>query len=185
MLLRIISSAACTFVLASAAFAQTGGMDMPPAKPGAPPASEPAVADVSLTGGGIHIAYSTPHIRGRKIMGGLVPYNQIWRTGANPATTFETTVPVHVGTVLVPAGKYTLYTLPAPGKWMLIINKHTGQWGTDYFQAEDLARIPMKEKELKSPQEIMSIGFEDTKPTSTELHIKWESTDVSVKITTP
>jgi hypothetical protein len=182
MFLRVLSTAACTFLLATVSIAQMG--DMKP-NPAAPLPSPPAVANVTLAGGTVTINYNTPHMRGRKIMGDLVPYNQVWRTGANPATSLYTPIPLHIGSVLVPAGKYTIYTLPAPGKWMLIINKHTGQWGTEYYPAEDLARIPMKEQKISTPQEVMSISFENTKDTQTELHVKWESTDVSVKVTTP
>jgi hypothetical protein len=123
-------------------------------------------------------------MRGRKIMGGLVPYGQVWRTGANPATSFVTAGDIMVGTLKVPAGAYTLYSLPAaPGTpWLLIINKQTGQWGTVYKPEMDLGRTPMKSLPVSTPQEVMSISFEHTTPTSTQLHIKWETTDVYVPI---
>jgi len=123
-------------------------------------------------------------MRGRVIMGGLVPYDKVWRTGANPATSFVTTGNLKIGSLSVPAGKYTLYTLPAtPGTpWLLIINKQTGQWGTVYKQDMDLGRTPLHYEKLPASQESMSINFENTKKRSTELHIKWETTDESVKI---
>jgi hypothetical protein len=122
-------------------------------------------------------------MRGRKIMGGLVPYGQVWRTGANPATSLKTDTNLTIGGATVPAGSYTLYTLPSEGTWKLIINKQTGQWGTEYDQAQDLARVDMQKKTLPSPQEKMSISFEHTTGNKTELHIRWETTDVSVPIT--
>jgi Protein of unknown function (DUF2911) len=131
----------------------------------------------------IDISYNSPSIRGRKIMGGLVPYGKVWRTGANPATTLVTTTPIHIGTLAVPAGTYTLYTLPGEQQWLLIINKQIGQWGTEYHPDQDLGRIPMKAVPLSSPQELMSITFEHTTPTSTQLHIRWETTDRYVPIT--
>jgi hypothetical protein len=147
--------------------------------------SPPATAHVTVTGGTIDVKYSTPKMRGRKIMGALVPYGQVWRTGANPATTIITSVPLKFGTLTVPAGTHTLYTLPNESGWQLIINNQTGQWGTEYHQEQDLGRVPMQSKKLSSPQEVMSISFENTKPNSTEMHVRWENTDEYVTITKP
>ena len=191
MFLRVLIPAASAALLASASFApyafaqggQMGGMKMD--APGKQMPSPPSSAAVSLMGKTLTISYNTPHMRGREIFGGLVPYNQIWRTGANPATTLVTPVSLHIGTLLVPAGTYTLYTLPSRDKWMLIVNKQTGQWGTEYHQDMDLGRTEMKGKTLDSPQEVMSISFDDIKRDSAELHIRWATTDESVKITTP
>ena len=141
--------------------------------------SPPAVAGTRLAGKSVAIHYNTPSIRGRKIMGGLVPYGKVWRTGANPATSFVTDTDLTIGTLHVPAGKYTLYTLPAaPGTpWMLIINKQTGQWGTEYSEGQDLGRTPMHAEKLPSAQQLMSISFEKTSAASTQLHVKWENAD--------
>ena len=148
--------------------------------------SPPATASVTLQGQTLTVKYNSPHLRGRHLGGPeIVPYDQVWRTGANPATTFITPVSLHVGSLLVPAGTYTIYTLPHPGKWMLIVNKQTGQWGTVYNQDQDLGRVKMEEKTLKSPQEIMSISFDDIKKDSAEMHIRWDTTDEYVKISTP
>ena len=126
--------------------------------------SPPAVAEARLAGKSLTIRYNRPSMRGRTIMGGLVPYGKVWRTGANPATSFTTEADLTVGTLHVPAGSYTLYTLPAaPGTpWMLIVNKQTGQWGTEYDQAQDLGRTPMHGDKLPSPQEVMSLSFDKT-----------------------
>ena len=145
--------------------------------------SPPAQAAVELAGKHITIDYNTPFMRGRKIFGGLVPYDKVWRTGANPATTLKTEGALDIGGASVPAGTYTLYTLPSAGTWRLIINKQTGQWGTVYNQPQDLARVDMKKATLPSPQEKMSISFEKTKGSTTELHVKWETTDVWVPVT--
>jgi hypothetical protein len=153
--------------------------------PAKPLLSPPAVATVNFGGQEVTIKYNTPHMRGRKIMGGLVPYGQVWRTGANPATTLITPVSLHIGSLLVPAGTYTIYTLPSAGEWKLIVNKQTGQWGTVYNEPMDLGRVPMKSKTLAAPQEVMSISFDKTKKDSTELHVRWETTDEYVKVTTP
>jgi len=147
--------------------------------------SPPATASVTIAGGTIDIRYNTPQMRGRKIMGGLVPYGKVWRTGANPATTLITSVPLKFGALLVPAGTHTIYTLPSADTWQLIINNQTGQWGLTYNQTMDLGRIPMLARPMAAPQEGMSLSFENTTPTSTELHIRWETTDRYVVITAP
>jgi len=156
----------------------------PQAQNAKPMPSPPAQAEVTLNGKAVTIHYNSPRMRGRKIMGELVPYGKEWRTGANPATSFVTDVDLMVGDLHVPAGKYTLYTLPAaPGTpWQLIINKQTGQWGTEYHQDQDLGRTPMQHSTLASPQEDMSISFEHTSGNSTELHVRWETTDEWVKV---
>jgi len=151
----------------------------------APMPSPAATATAEIAGGTIDVRYNSPQMRGRKIMGGLVPWNQVWRTGANPATTLITSVPLKFGDLLVPAGTHTIYTLPNPDKWLLIINNQTGQWGTVYTQNLDLGRTPMTKKSLGSPQEGMSISFENTTANSTEMHVRWETTDVYVNVTKP
>src|SRR5437016_4741708 len=106
--------------------------------------SPPATAEITLKNKKITINYSRPSMKGRKIVGGLVPYGQVWRTGANEATTLTTESDLNIGGTNVPAGKYTLYTLPSEGTWKLIINKQTGQWGTVYDESKDLARVDLK-----------------------------------------
>ena len=127
----------------------------------------------------IHVAYSRPYIRGRKIMGALVPYGKVWRTGANEATSFETQAPLTVGTTQIPAGKYTLYTLPNENGWTLIINKQTGQWGTVYDQGQDLARIDMKVAHLDTPVDQFTISFAPSGQ-SCQMKLEWENTSASV-----
>lgn len=130
----------------------------------------------------VTIDYGSPSIRGRKIMGGLVPYGKVWRTGANAATGLVTDTDLTIGGTKVPAGKYTLYTLPGETSWQLIINKQTGQWGTEYNQPQDLARIPMKLESLNSPVEQMTFSFENTGADSANLVLEWEKTKLSVPL---
>ncbi len=179
MFLRTI---ACTVVFAAASLAQMGTAPAPAAA-NAPLPSPPAQADVTLGGKAVSIHYGAPSMRGRKIMGELVPYGKPWRTGANDATSFVTAADLKIGTLTVPAGSYTLYTLPNPGKWLLILNKQTGQWGTVYTESMDLGRTPMQQKTLPASQEVMSISFENTHGKSTELHVKWDKTDEYIAIT--
>jgi hypothetical protein len=147
-----------------------------------PVLSPPADVSQAVDGKTVSIHYSAPSMRGRKIFGGLVPYDKVWRTGANPATTLKTEANLKIGTATVPAGTYTLYTLPSAGTWKLIINKQTGQWGTVYNQDRDLARVDMKKETLSSPQEVMSITLDPFQGKTSSLHVRWETTDVSVPI---
>ncbi|WP_433968204.1 DUF2911 domain-containing protein [Tunturiibacter gelidiferens] len=129
-----------------------------------------------------HHQIQLPRLKGRTIGTTIVPYDQVWRTGANPATTLITATNLRIGTLDVPAGTYTIYTLPSASKWLLIVNKQTGQWGTDYSEAQDLGRTPMTSKTLPAPQENMSISFEHTSGATTELHVKWATTDEYVTV---
>jgi Protein of unknown function (DUF2911) len=146
--------------------------------------SPPATADVTLNGKKIAIDYSRPSMRGRKIMGDVVPYGKVWRTGANEATTLTTEANLNIGGADIPAGKYTLYTLPSEGTWKLIINKQTGQWGTVYNQDQDLVRVDMQKSQLPQPVEQFTIVFDKADSNSAELAISWENTRVSVPVKT-
>jgi hypothetical protein len=108
----------------------------------------------------IRVRYARPAARGRTIFGGVVPWNAVWRTGANEATLIETTHDLQFGTTAVPAGKYSLWTIPAPNGWTLILNTNTGQWGTDYAEQYDLVRIPMRVEALRAPAERVTISVE-------------------------
>jgi Protein of unknown function (DUF2911) len=165
------------------AFTQAHAQCKPPAKP-AVPLSPAEQASVSLNGKTLMVDYCAPSMRGRKIMGGLVPYDKVWRTGANTSTTFHTESNLKIGKQVVPAGTYTLYSLPSTMRWKLIVNKQVGQWGTVYNQSQDFARIPMFEGVIPSaPVEKFTIRFEHTRGNKTELHFIWENADVYVPIT--
>jgi len=130
----------------------------------------------------IAIAYSSPRMRGRKIFGGLVPYDQPWRAGANEATTFVVDTDVKVGDEMVPSGSYTLFTLPEQDRWTLIVSKLTGEWGIPYPGSEhDFTRTGMKVSSLPSPLENFTINFDATGKTCV-LHMDWETTRASVEI---
>jgi hypothetical protein len=145
--------------------------------------SPPAKAECKLDGHGLTIDYSSPRAKGRKIFGGLVPYGKVWRAGANEATSFVTDTDINVGGTSVPAGKYTVFTIPEESKWTLIISKKTGEWGTAYpGQSNDLARIDMKVSKLPSPTEDFTIALDQSGSTCV-LHMDWETTRASVDIT--
>jgi hypothetical protein len=145
--------------------------------------SPPAKAECKLAGGKtITVDYSSPRAKGRKIYGELVPYGKIWRAGANEATTFVTDTDLTVGGTPVPAGNYTIFTIPNADKWTLVISKKTGEWGTAYpGPGEDLARIDMKLSKLASPVENFTIAF-DQGGAGCTLHMDWETTRASVDI---
>jgi hypothetical protein len=144
--------------------------------------SPPAKAEVELAGKTITIDYSRPSMRGRKIMGDLVPYGQVWRTGANDSTSLKTPVDLEIGGAKVPAGSYTIYSLPSATTWKLIINKQTGQWGTEYDQAQDLVRVDLKKSSLASPMEQFTIEFLKKGADSADLILEWETTKLSVPV---
>jgi Protein of unknown function (DUF2911) len=187
MSLRLLAAFACNFLIASSALLQAqapmGGMKMDQPAANAPMPSPPATANVTLGGKAVSIQYNAPSLRGRHIGSpDFVPYGQWWRTGANPATTLVSPTNLRIGTLTVPAGTYTIYTLPTANTWQLIINKQTGQWGTEYHQEQDLGRTPMTSKPISSSQEVMSISFENTHGNSTELHVRWGTTDQYVPV---
>jgi hypothetical protein len=148
------------------------------------PLSPPAAASCQFADGKtINTHYSSPRMRGRKIYGGLVPYNKVWRLGANQATTFDTTVAVTIGGKEVPAGKYTLFAIPTPTHWTLIISKKTGEWGIPYPGEQfDFARLPMTVSSLPSALEDLTISYVPSGGVCT-MHVDWERTRASVKIT--
>jgi len=126
--------------------------------------------------------YSITRMKGRKIYGDLVPFGQVWRTGANEATTFVTSADIVVGGTNVPAGKYTIFTVPNADKWSLVISKGTGEWGTQYpGQDKDLARIDMKVSKLPSPVENFTISYEKSGSGCT-MNVDWETTRATVDI---
>ena len=145
--------------------------------------SPPAQAQCDLGGGKtLTVDYSSPKAKGRKIFGGLVPYGQPWRAGANEATTFVTTGDLKVGGKDVPAGDYTIFTIPEENKWTLIVSKKTGEWGIPYPGAgSDLLRVEMKVAKLPSTIEDFKISFDKTGNGCT-MNITWENTQASVEI---
>ena len=159
---KIITLALCTVFAATAALAHHDETKKP--------LSPPAKAEATVKGKKITVDYSAPSKRGRVIMGELVPYGKVWRTGANAATTLTTESDLMIGSLHVPAGKYTLYTIPGEKEWTLIVNKQTGQWGTDYDEKQDLGRTKLTVAPTKSPVETFVIGVGDT------ISFTWENT---------
>ncbi len=131
----------------------------------------------------IEVAYSRPSKRGRVIFGSaVVPWNQVWRTGANAATQFTTSNDLVFGTTVLPAGKYTLWTLPTPTGAKLIINSQTGQWGTDYDMSKDVARLDLATRTLAQPVEQFTIAVAPQAPGGV-LRLSWDTTEWSIPFT--
>jgi hypothetical protein len=145
--------------------------------------SPPAQAQCKFSDGKtLTIDYSSPRMKGRKIYGGLVPYGKVDRTGANEATTFVTDANLNVGGKDVPAASYTIFTVPNPDKWTLIINKKTGEWGIPYkYEADELARVDMKVSSTSAPVENFTIALASMGGSCT-MTISWENTQASVDI---
>jgi len=175
------------FVLTSLAFAlaactlsfgqmDTGKKDDKSKRPSPPASAQCKFAD----GKTITVDYSSPRGKGRKIIGGVVPFDKEWRTGANEATTFDTTADLTIGGTAVPAGKYTLYTLPGEKSWKLIINKQTGQWGTEYDKQQDLLRATMNVSTVPATENF-TISFHEMGK-GCHLYLDWETTRAAVEI---
>src|SRR3989441_1265192 len=138
-------------------------------------------ARANLQGVDVWIDYSRPARRGRDIFGTLEPWNKVWRTGANAATQLNTPVDLVIGGATVPAGRYTLWTLPSPTGWKLIINKQNGQWGTEYHPEQDLVRVDAKTETLPTPVEQFVIAFEPASAPST-ITFAWDKVRYSVPV---
>lgn len=143
----------------------------------------------TIDGAKITVVYGRPYTKDprsgepRKIWGKLVPYGKVWRTGADAATLLTTDKDLQFGDTTVPAGKYSLYTLPEEnGKSKLIINKQTGQWGTEYDKGQDLARVDLKKEALENPVNQFTITVEPA-ASGGVLTLKWENTAYVVPFT--
>jgi tetratricopeptide (TPR) repeat protein len=134
--------------------------------------------------GNIELTYSRPAAKGRKVFGDLVPFNKLWRTGANGATIIKFSDPVEIKGKRVDTGSYALYTIPGAESWEIILNKGIKNWGVDgYKESEDVIRIMVEPMKMKTNAESFTMQFADVKPESCELHIMWENTAVAIPIT--
>lgn len=132
----------------------------------------------------IDLSYSRPNMKGRKIFGDLVPYNAVWRTGANGATTLTFGDEVIIGGTKIPAGKYGLLTIPGAGEWTIIITKQTDVTSpAAYKQSEDVVRVKATPQALPMTIESFTIMFNDVKPASIAIGMMWDKTYVEFPIT--
>jgi hypothetical protein len=148
---------------------------------GVGPASPNQVTTKSLGATRLRIEYGSPRRRGRDVLGQVVPYDQVWRTGANAATTLAFDHDVVIGGASVPAGVYSLWTIPRADGVTLVINRQAGQWGTEYHPERDLVRVPMRTATAPARQENFSIAI-DGSERGPELRIAWDTFVWSVPI---
>ncbi len=150
---------------------------LPQPSPAATVTQKVGLADVTLS-------YSRPNARGRKIFGDLLPYGQLWRTGANAATKLTFSEEVTVNGTKVPAGEYSLFTIPGKDEWTVMLNKNPKASANDYKEAEDAARFKVKPAKTSAPYETFTIDFSDLTANTANMNIKWENTKVTLKLET-
>jgi len=146
--------------------------------------SPPDSASAHLGAVAVDVHYNSPRKRGRVILGTTVPWNQVWRTGADAATLLATSGSITIGGKALPAGEYTLWTVPTESGVTLIVNAQHGQWGTDYDSTRDVMRVPMQVARGKPPQEAFSIGL-TAHGTSGELKMAWDDFVWTVPLSVP
>lgn len=129
----------------------------------------------------VSVAYCQPAKKGREIFGNLVPYNEVWRTGANEATHFTTNKDLKFAEGTLPKGTYSLFSIPNEGEWTIIFNNKNGQWGTQYDQDEDQLRVKAKPSKLDETVEIFRIRFDEAQD-SVLMQLEWDQTRVSLPI---
>jgi hypothetical protein len=145
--------------------------------------SPPAATSITIAGKKIAITYHAPQMHKRKIFGGLVPFGEVWRAGANEATALHTDADLMIKTLAVPKGDYTLFVLPQPKGWQLIVSKQTGQWGLEYHPDRDLGRVPMDMGPSPTPIDVFKITLLAAGANKGALRMEWENTIATVPFT--
>jgi len=145
--------------------------------------SPPASVSSKIGGKQISIDYYAPSMHGRKVMGELVPYGEVWCTGANWATKITFQTALQIGDLRLPAGSYSLWTIPNEKEWTLIVNKQTGQFHLDYDASRDFGRTKMTIKKLPAPVETFRIELRPGSGNDGTLALLWETTEASIPIT--
>ncbi|MCX2740035.1 DUF2911 domain-containing protein [Pontibacter anaerobius] len=174
----LIGFALSTALLLGAGTVQAQGIKMPAASP-----SQKVEQAVGL--GTVSLDYSRPGMKDREIFGDLVPYDKLWRTGANASTKIKFSEDVSIEGNKVPAGEYALYTIPGKDEWTIIIHKNTKHWGDggkDYNPAEDLVRFKVKPQQNPREVESFTINFTNLKPDAADVEILWDNTIVPFTI---
>ena len=132
----------------------------------------------------VTIDYSRPNKKGRDVFGPLVPFDTVWRTGANACTKLSFSGPVTFGSKPVPAGRYGLFTIPGASEWTVILSKEADQWGAfEYKPADDLLRLTVRAETLVAPVETFTIGFANLQENAAQLCLEWDRIRVTVPIT--
>jgi Protein of unknown function (DUF2911) len=145
--------------------------------------SPPASASIAIASKKISVEYYAPSMHGRKVMGGLVPFGVVWCTGANWATKITTQANLQMGGLNLPAGSYSIWTIPNAKEWTLIINKQTGQFHLNYDASRDFGRTKMNLKTLDAPVETFKIDLRSDGGNKGTLALVWEKTEASIPFT--
>jgi hypothetical protein len=174
--LRCFSAIVGGMLLAASLAAQTPKVDFPAASPACTLKQRVGLTD-------IEIVYSRPGVKNRTIFGGIVPYGQVWRTGANSATKVTFSTPVKLNGTDIPAGTYALFTIPGEDEWTIIINKGAAQWGAfQYDEKADVARFQVTPIQLAEQIETFTIEFNLIHDESAVMNLVWDHTVVPVKL---
>jgi len=175
---RSLAAATIGLALASALQAQTPTIDFPAASPACTLKQRVGLTDIT-------VVYSRPSVKGRTIFGGIVPYGQVWRAGANQATKISFSTPVKLEGQEIPAGNYSLFAIPGEEAWTIIINKNTNQWGAfQYHTNDDLIRFPVTPVSLRDASvETFAIEFNRIRDESALLELVWDKTVVPIHLT--
>lgn len=145
--------------------------------------SLPAEATASIGGSNLKISYHAPAVRGRTIWGGLVPYDEVWVTGAHSATTLEVNTGFRIGDKMIPAGKYALFTIPSKEAWTVIINKNWEQHLADeYSEADDVVRVKVKPVVLTETVERLRYQIVQAGTNTGTIDISWEKIKISFPV---
>ncbi len=172
--MKKITMALAAVLLITAADAQ---VKMPAPSPG-----QTIKQDFGL--GTVEVKYSRPVAKGRKVFGDLVPFNKVWRTGANAATLITFTQAVEIMGKKVDTGTYALYTVPGQDSWEIILNKGVKNWGSDgYTESDDVVRVKVPAMKMDKKVESFTIQFADVKPETAELHLMWDKTAIAIPMT--
>jgi tetratricopeptide (TPR) repeat protein len=149
-----------------------------------PQASQHALVKQRVGLTDVEVDYSRPNKNNRAIFGGLVPFDKIWRTGANLPTRIKFSANVKFGDKDVPAGEYALFSIPSQSEWTIILSKDLKASAAEYKQENDVARVMAKPILIGLPAETFTIGFEDLRANSATFYVEWDKTRVPVKVTT-
>jgi hypothetical protein len=172
----VLFAVTCGLIFASKSFAETQKVDFPAASPACTIKQRVGLTDVEVD-------YSRPGVKGRQIFGGLIPFGQVWRTGANQATKIIFSTPVKLNGNDIPAGTYGLFTIPGKDEWTIIISKGAEQWGAyKYSDKDDLARFKVTPVALDHPIDTFTIEFNKIKDDGSSLNLLWDKTEVPIKL---
>ena len=177
-LLPALAATALVAGLAAAPVAAQQTTEVHPGKGGSPHVK----TEWKVDGANISITYGRPSLKGRSVGQDVAPYGKEWRVGADEATTLVTDKALKFGSLAVPAGTYTLYTVPGENEWQLIVSKKTGQWGVPYPAGQDLGRVPMKVEKSGKPVEQLTISIDDTSAGGA-LKVSWGTVTASAPFT--